>query len=49
MINSKLLFLGAAILDLSLGHSMSGLAQGGERPELTGTWTNASRTSLSRP
>ena len=49
MIYSKKLFLGAAILGLSTVHSMSGLAQGGERPELTGTWTNASRTSLSRP
>ena len=49
MISSKKLFLGTAVLGFSLSHSISGLAQGEERPELTGTWTNASRTSLSRP
>lgn len=49
MISRKKLFLGTAVLGFSLSHSISGLAQGEERPELTGTWTNASRTSLSRP
>ena len=49
MISRKKLFLGTAVLGFSLSHSIAGLAQGEERPELTGTWTNASRTSLSRP
>ena len=39
MISSKKLFLGTAVLGFSLSHSISGLAQGEERPELTGTWT----------
>jgi hypothetical protein len=48
MFNSKRTTLGAVFMGLALA-SGSGLAQDAEKPELTGTWTNASRTGLQRP
>ncbi|MGI9250499.1 MAG: hypothetical protein ACR2PR_04805 [Pseudohongiellaceae bacterium] len=39
---------GLLLLSLSL-LSTAGLAQSSERPDLSGTWTNASRTGLTRP
>ena len=40
----------SAVLGLSLSVVSSiGLAQSAERPELSGVWTNASRTGLTRP
>ncbi len=50
MSNAKQLTVTSTILGLSLAlASTMGLAQGSERPELNGIWTNASLTSLSRP
>ncbi|MDA0687998.1 MAG: hypothetical protein O2948_05060 [Proteobacteria bacterium] len=48
MFNSKRTTLGAVFMGLALA-SGSGMAQDAEKPELTGTWTNASRTGLQRP
>lgn len=48
MFNSKKTALGAVFMGLALA-SGSSMAQDAERPELTGTWTNASRTGLQRP
>lgn len=49
MINSKKLSLCSVIFGLSVACSGLVFAQSAERPELTGTWTNASRTGLTRP
>ena len=47
-INQKTVF--TALLGLSFSLiSSSGLAQSSDRPDLSGIWTNASRTSLTRP
>lgn len=44
------LALGGALVGLSLAMlPVAAQAQGADRPELTGTWTNASRTGLQRP
>ena len=46
----KKLALGSAILGLSMAVlPAASQAQSADRPELTGTWTNASRTGLQRP
>lgn len=48
MLNSKKTALGVVFASFALA-STTGMAQDAERPELTGTWTNASRTGLQRP
>ena len=49
MNNSKKLSLCSVIFGLSVACSGLVFAQSAERPEFTGTWTNASRTGLTRP
>ena len=50
MLNVKKTALSGAIMGLALSMApMTSMAQDADIPDLTGTWTNASRTGLSRP
>ncbi|MFN3163572.1 MAG: hypothetical protein ACE37N_08855 [Pseudohongiellaceae bacterium] len=47
--NARLVLAGTALLSGSLLYTSGVLAQDGNRPDLEGTWTNASLTNLNRP